>query len=130
MTPATGAFVWEAGQSTLAKITLSSSFATGVDVSIDCIDPQIRAVCSGGIASYDPRYDKEDEVLNAGVTIMKRTRAVASNNVGACQASPVRSHPFTMIAKGYFELALMVFRLLPLGESQEAKCFRTNEREP
>jgi hypothetical protein len=27
-------------------------------------------VCARGIASYDPQYDKEDEVLNAGVTIM------------------------------------------------------------
>jgi arginase len=28
-------------------------------------------VCAGGIASYDPQFDKEDEVLDAGVTIMK-----------------------------------------------------------
>lgn len=28
-------------------------------------------VCAGGIASYDPQYDKEDEVLGAGVMIMK-----------------------------------------------------------
>ena len=29
-------------------------------------------VCATGIAAYDPRYDKNNEVLNAGVTIMKK----------------------------------------------------------
>jgi len=28
-------------------------------------------ICAGGIASYDPQYDKEDEVLDAGLAIMK-----------------------------------------------------------
>jgi arginase len=28
-------------------------------------------VCAGGVASYDPRYDRDGEVLAAGVTIMK-----------------------------------------------------------
>jgi arginase len=41
-----------------------------VEAAIEMIGERFT-VCAGGIASYDPRYDKEDEVLDAGVTIMK-----------------------------------------------------------
>jgi arginase len=39
-------------------------------------------VCAGGIASYDPRCDKEDRVLNAGLTIIKSILAHAGRGRG------------------------------------------------
>lgn len=35
-------------------------------------------ICAGGVASYDPRYDRKDEVLAAGITIVRSMLAAAS----------------------------------------------------
>jgi arginase len=37
-------------------------------------------ICACGVASYDPRYDREDEVLTAGITIIKSVVATVMSS--------------------------------------------------
>lgn len=39
-------------------------------------------ICASGIASYDPRYDRKDVVLEAGITIMKSILAAVMSSSG------------------------------------------------
>lgn len=55
----------------------ANEFAAPDGLTVAQVEEAIRmiserfTICAGGIASYDPRYDKKDEVLDAGITIMK-----------------------------------------------------------
>jgi arginase len=59
------------------EVAPANEFAAPDGLTVAQIEEAIRmigerfTICAGGIASYDPRYDKQDEVLNAGVRIMK-----------------------------------------------------------
>jgi arginase family enzyme len=59
------------------ELALANEFAAPGGLTVEQVQEAIRAVaerftiCASGIASYDPQYDKNDEVLNAGVAIMK-----------------------------------------------------------
>ena len=63
------------------ELTPANEFAAPDGLTVAQIQEAIQVigerftVCASGIASYDPRCDKKDEVLRAGVAIMQSVLA-------------------------------------------------------
>ncbi len=45
-----------------------------IEEAIDLIAERFT-ICASGLASYDPQYDKDDEILNSGISIIKKILA-------------------------------------------------------
>jgi arginase len=65
----------------------ANEFAAPGGLTVSQVEEAIKVIgerfniCACGVASYDPRYDREDEVLTAGMTIIKSVAAT----VQSCQ---------------------------------------------
>ena len=63
---------------------LANEYAPPAGLTVSQIQEAIKiigerfTICACGVAAYDPRYDREDEVLTAGMTIMKSVVAAAN----------------------------------------------------
>lgn len=67
------------------EVAPANEFAAPDGLSVAQIQEAIQmigerfTICAGGIASYDPLYDRKDEVLSAGIAIMKSILTTVMN---------------------------------------------------